>query len=264
MSDKTSIGDRMKSYEDTSRFMPGIPIMARLDGRAFHSFCRGLNKPFDERLHRLMVETTRFLVEETQPAIAYTQSDEISLTWLITDPQSQMIFDGRVQKLVSTLSALATLKFNQLLPEHLPEKSSLLPTFDCRVFQVPTQEEAANCFLWRERDATKNSISAAGQACFSHKELQGKNGSEIQEMLWQRGINWNDYPDWAKRGTWVQRYRVVRPYTVAELSELPVKHAARSNPDLTVERWAFRVGPFPPFGQVTNRVEVIFQGEEPR
>jgi tRNA(His) guanylyltransferase len=262
--DKTSIGDRLKGYEDDTRFMPMLPIVARLDGRAFHTFCRGLRKPYDERLHRLMVAVTTYLVEETQAMLGYTQSDEITLVWYTDDLHSQIFFDGRVQKMVSTLSALATLKFNRLLPSSLPEKAHLEPTFDCRVFQVPNQEEAANCFLWRERDATKNSISAAGQAQFSHKELHGKNGSEVQELLFtQKGINWNDYPAWAKRGTWVQKRRVSRPFSATEISKLPAKHAARMNPDLVVERWEIQEPEIPPFGTVTNRTGVVFRGEIP-
>lgn len=267
MADSTSIGDRMKLYERMmagERVMPLIPVMARIDGRAFHTFCKGLERPFDGDFHRAMVETARFLVEETNALIAYTQSDEITLVWYSEDIKSQVFFDGKVQKMVSILAALTTAKFNQLLPIFLPNKvGKTLPVFDCRVWTVPNVMEATNAFVWRDQDATRNSIQSAGQAVFSHKQLQGKNQSDIQEMLHEKGINWNDYPAWAKRGTWVQKTRVVRPFTTEEIEKLPPKHQARTDPDLQVERWAVREVDMPPLSKVANREAVIFAGESP-
>src|SRR5581483_5540743 len=108
-------------------------------------------------------------------------------------------------------------------------KRHLTPMFDARVWNVPSQDEAANYFLWRERDARKNSVAMAAQSVCSHRELQNKNGSDMQEMLFQRGINWNDYPPQFKRGTFVRRKLVERPFTAAELEKLPAGHEARGN-----------------------------------
>jgi tRNA(His) guanylyltransferase len=266
MVDTTSLGDRMKLYENMTadkRVMPLTPVMARLDGRSFHTFCRGLTKPFDEAFHRVMAETARFLVEETNALIAYTQSDEITLVWYSEDIKSQVFFDGRIQKMVSVLAGLATAKFNRLVPIYLPDKANMLPVFDCRVWTVPTLGEATNAFIWRGQDATRNSIQAAGQAHFSHTQLQGKNQSDIQEMLHAEGINWNDYPAWAKRGTWVQKTRVVRTFTTDEMEKLPPKHEVRTNPNLQVERWAVREVDMPPLSKVWNRDAVIFRGASP-
>jgi tRNA(His) 5'-end guanylyltransferase len=263
----TSFGDRMKLFEgiEADRMLiPLLPVMARLDGRAFHTFCRGLRKPYDPRMTRLMAATTRFLVEETNALVGYCQSDEISLMWHTSDMKSQILFNGRTQKLVSILASLATAKFNQLLPEHLPERAGHLPLFDCRVWNVPTKVEAANTFLWRENDATRNSILAAGQAHFSHRELQGKDTSEVQEMLWsQKQVNWNDYPASFRRGIFVQRRMSRRKFTCEEIENLPQKHEARANPDLMVERWSHVEMDMPPFGQVVNRVAVLFDGAVP-
>ena len=264
-SDKTSFGDRMKGYERNERCMPLLPIIARLDGRAFHSFCRGLRKPFDGRMTRLMVEVTKFLVDETQALMGYTASDEITLVWYTPDFKSQVFFGGRRDKINSILAAMTSVDFNARLSKYLPEKETLRnrPLFDCRVFQVPTLEEAANNFLWRERDAAKNSISSAGQAHISHKELQGKNGTQVREMLMAIGIDWEEYPAFFKRGTWIQKHRVTRPFTTQEIDNLPPKHEARTNPDLVVERWEIRELNMPPFSLVTNRVSVIFEGASP-
>lgn len=263
----TAFGDRLKTYEgiEANRtLIPLLPVMARLDGRAFHTFCRGLRKPYDPRMTRLMAEVTAYLVDETNALAGYCQSDEISLVWLSTDPKSQILFNGRVQKLVSILAALATAKFNQLLPKHLPEKAGVMPVFDCRVWNVPNKMEAANTFLWREADATRNAVNAAGQANFSHKELQGKHPGQVQEMLWsQKGINFNDYPAEFKRGVWVRKVRVQKPFTAEEIEKLPQRHAARTNPGLLVERWELQEIDMLPFGRVANRVEVLFDGVAP-
>lgn len=259
-------GDRMKVYEsaETSRrLMPLLPIMARIDGRCFSKFTKDLDRPFDFRLTNLMIATTEFIVRETVATCGYTQSDEISLGWLQSNFDDDVFFAGKVHKVVSGLASLATAFFIRNLPAAIPELADQLPTFDCRVWNVPNVDEGANVFLWREKDATKNSISMAARCYYEHKELHGKTGSEMQEMLWQKDINWNDYPSFFKRGTFVQRRTVHHKFTAEELKALPEKHKARKNPDMTYERTAYVHLEMPPFGTVTNRPGVIFFGEEP-
>lgn len=263
-----AMGDRMKMYEgmeSSRRLLPLIPVVARLDGRAFHTFCKGLERPFDKRFHDLMVDTTRALVDETAAKIGYTQSDEISLVWHVEDPKGENYFGGRVQKMASVLAASATAFFNRQLPSRIPEKAAYLPMFDARVWGVPNQEEAANALLWRERDATRNSILATAQAHFSHKELQGLNTKQLQEKLFQeRGINWGvDTPTWAKRGTWLRRATRSTPFTAEEIESLPPMHAARRNPGLVITRSVLEAVDMPSFNSVINRVGVIFRGEKP-
>lgn len=265
-----ALGDRMKEYEMQEagrKFLPLLPVIARLDGRSFSSFTRGLNRPYDERFSRLMIYLARFLVEETNACCGYTQSDEITLAYYSPDRRSQIFFDGRIQKMVSVLPAMASADFMYLIlgGGTLPKEYAFkLPHFDCRCFELPTLNEAANCFLWREWDATKNSISMAAQEYYSHSDLMNKNGAEKQEMLFAKGVNWNDYPDFFKRGSFVQRRTAVRKFTTEELDALPPKHEARTNPDLLVERQECKVLSMPPFAKVTNRVGVIFYGEEPK
>jgi tRNA(His) 5'-end guanylyltransferase len=259
-------GSRMKMYEATTagqRLMPLLPAMIRIDGKGFSKFTKGLRRPYDQRLSDIMVETTKVLVAETNALIGYTQSDEISLVLYSNDMRSQIYFDGRIQKMVGDLAAVASLAFNDLIREGLPEKAHLRPRFDCRVWNVPNKIEAANTLLWREQDATKNSISMAARSVYSHNEVNNKNGSEKQDMLMEKHINWNDYPAFFKRGTFVRRETELRAFTVEELEKLPEKHAARQNPDLMIERQVIREVNMPPFGKVTNRVGVIFDGEQP-
>ncbi len=263
-----SLAERMKAYElaeSGRRLMPLLPAVARLDGRAFHTFVRGLAKPFDQRLSELMIDTATFLLRETNANIVYTQSDEITLAWIVDEYDSQIFFDCRVQKMTSMLASLCSAYFNRRLPAYLPsEFADRMPVFDCRVWNVPTLEEAANILLWRELDAAKNSVSMAARAHYDHGETHGKTTGELQELLWQKGVNWNDYPAFFKRGTFLQRRKVPRPFTATELQTLPAKHAARSNPALTVERWECTPLTLPPLAKVTNRVGVLFRAEEPQ
>ena len=218
--EKDLFGDRMKFYENQTcgiKLLPLIPVIARLDGKGFSKFTKGLKRPYDERLSMLMIELTKYLVKETNANCGYTQSDEITLMWYVDDPKSSIYFDGRYFKMVSDLSAMASVFFNKKLNDYLPEKSDKWPRFYCRVFNVPTLDEAVNTFLWREKDATKNSITMAASSFYSHKQLDKKNGSEKQEMLFEKGVNWNDYPAFFKRGTYVQRKRILRKFTTDEL-----------------------------------------------
>lgn len=261
------LGDRMKDYESAEagrRLMEQLPVCARIDGKGFSKFTRELKRPYDERLSSLMIDTTRFLVEETTALAGYTQSDEISLLWYQADPKSQVYLDRRIQKLTSILASMATARFNSGLRDAIPEKAGELALFDCRVWAVPSKDEAANTFLWRERDASKNSVSMAARALYSHAQLQDKSGSEMQELLFQKGINWNDYPAFFKRGTFLLRRTIERRFTEEELAVLPPKHAAKANPDLLVSRSEVRAVEMPSFGKVLNRVGVLFDGEEPK
>lgn len=254
-----NLGDRMKMYEQqmAAHCMPLLPICARIDGKAFHTWTRGLERPFDESLHNLFVATTKFLVEETGARVGYTQSDEITLIWYSDDIESQVFFDGKVHKMVSVLASMATGFFNK----RVFSTTRPLAFFDCRVWQVPTLEEAANVLVWRELDATRNSIQMAAQAVYSHKELLNKNNSEMQEMLHQKGINWNDYPDWAKRGTYVQRQKRTRLLSSEERERIPEQHRPAEGAE--VERTDTMVLELPPILSIVNRTDVLFKGARP-
>ena len=264
--EKDDLGDRMKGYEmaEAGRMLiPGLPVMMRLDGKAFHTFTKGLARPFDKRLTDLMVDTTKFLVESTNAIVGYTQSDEITLILYTENPETQLFFDGRIQKLTSVVTSMATAFFNRELPKALPEKADKFAYFDCRVWNVPSTVEAVNTLVWRELDATKNAISMAAQHYYSHKELQNKSGKEKQEMLFQKGVNFNDYPSFFKRGSYVRRVKKFIKFSTEELEKLPARHEARLNPDLVVERSVVERIELPPITKIVNRVGVFFNGEEP-
>ena len=214
-----ALGDRMKGfYEDRYRIYltRRMPVIIRIDGNAFHTFTKGLDKPFDNHFMRLMQDTCYHLCKNIQGCVGgYVQSDEISL--LLVDyntVNTDAWFDYNLQKICSLAASRATMIFNAMVTNPVRIEQADISAiwarrqgqamFDARAFNIP-KEEVCNYFIWRQKDAIRNSIQAAGQAAFSHKELDRKSQSEIQEMLFQNGINWNDYSIPEKRGTFVKR-----------------------------------------------------------
>lgn len=242
--------------------MRGLPLLARLDGRAFHTFTRKLQRPYEHGMSIAMIETTRYLVHEMNALVGYTQSDEITLVWFEPSQSvSDYAFEGRFQKLASVLAGMASVKFFQLVLQHLPQKAGETPHFDCRVWQVPTLADAADVLVWREDDATKNSITMAAGAHYADAELEGKNSSMKQEMLWQKGVNWNDYPSFFKRGTYLQRRTVERTLTDEERARIPERH--RPAADATFQRTQVVELDLPPVRKIGNLSAVLFERADP-
>ena len=213
-----ALGDRLKGYErmeTEDKFLPMLPVYARIDGRCFSKFTKGMKRPYDETMTWIMQETTKYLVEHTGALTGYTQSDEISLIWYSDDVKSEIFFCRKKQKMTSTLAAMATAKFVQLALGNFPERcAKSLPTFDARVFQLPNQMEGMNCFLWRVQDAVKNSITMATSEYYSHRELMNKNGNDKLDMLMGKGVNWNDYPKSFKEGSFFKRQDYLKGDTI--------------------------------------------------
>lgn len=236
---RDDLGTRMKTFYENipkTRLMRRVPVAIRLDGKAFHTFTRGFQKPFDFVLMDTMQQTMKYLCENIQGCVfGYTQSDEITL--ILVDYQkftSSAWFDYEVQKICSISASMATMAFNRFFAQEVdkwgvetfgyewyeggtndpevansPEwklseiyskaiKKGAL--FDARCFNIP-KEEVTNLIYWRQLDATRNSIQMVGQAHFSHDELQDKTCNMIQDMLMTKyGINWNDFTIPCKRG----------------------------------------------------------------
>jgi tRNA(His) guanylyltransferase len=259
------LGDRCKQFELAEagrRAMRGLPLLARLDGRAFHTFTRDLKRPYDHGMSVSMIETARYLVQEMQALVGYTQSDEITLAWYETSQSpTDYAFDGRLQKIASVLAGMASARFGKLVAQHLPQKADETPHFDCRVWQVPTLDDAADVFVWREDDATKNSISMAACALYTDRELDGKNSSVKQEMLFQKGVNWDKYPAFFKRGTYLQRRTFAKTLTDEERVRIPEAH--RPPPDATFQRTSVVELELPPVRRVGNLNAVLFERADP-
>lgn len=236
--DTSDLAKRMKYYETVSKgvLMNNVPVAIRIDGKAFHTFTRCFQKPFDEILIKTMQETMQYLCENIQGCIlGYTQSDEITL--ILIDYQkftSSAWFGYEIQKLCSISASMATMAFNKFFSKNVDNllESPISYTadqhdklekqydaynkaicvgamFDARCFNIP-KEEVTNLIYWRQLDASRNSIQMLGQAYFSHEELHGKSCNDIQDMLMlQKGINWNDLPTYQKRGSCCIRNKII-------------------------------------------------------
>ena len=227
-----NLGTRMKEYYEAipkHRLMRRTPVAIRIDGKAFHTFTKGFQKPFDEVLGNAMVRTMEYLAKNIQGCVfAYQQSDEITL--LLIDYQTfetDAWFDYEVQKICSISASMATMAFNRYFEEEVKNRNlkyyfdnvsdnNPYPSdsigiayaksaqqgamFDARCFNIP-KEEACNLVYWRQLDATRNSIQMVGQANFSHNELQCLSCNMIQDKLFaERGINWSEFETRWKRG----------------------------------------------------------------
>lgn len=216
---KDSLGDRMKGYENISRIYltKRMPIIIRIDGKAFHSYTKGLKRPFDDILIKAMQDTAKYLCANIMGCkLAYTQSDEISLLLIDYEKnETQPWFENNLQKMASVAASMATMAFNHFWGDDsaiddedyakLIRSKWGLAMFDARVFVLP-KEEVCNYFIWRQQDAARNSIQMVAQSLFSHKELQKKSCNVLQEMMFQlKGINWNDYQTVYKRGSCITR-----------------------------------------------------------
>ena len=226
---KDSLGNRMKNnYENAYRLYltRRTPVIIRIDGKAFHTFTRGMKKPYDMVFKKAMWNTAIYLCEHIQNArLAYVQSDEISI--LLVDYNkftTSAWFDNNIQKMASVSASMATMAFNKFFvkeseeaihyPSSISEKEFRIyrekwdsAMFDSRVFNIP-ESEVCNYFIWRQQDATRNSIETLGRCYFSQKELNGVNCNGIQDKLMtEKNINWNDAPVFFKRGVCVKRFK---------------------------------------------------------
>lgn len=232
------LGTRMKTFYEMipkTKLMRRTPVIIRVDGKAFHTFTRNFQKPFDDVLIESMQETMKYLCENIQGCVlGYTQSDEITLVLIdYKRLNSSAWFDYEIQKLCSIAASMTTMAFNKFFFENskrymdkygYPKETMIKygdqilayvkavnrgAMFDARCFNIP-KEEVTNLIYWRQLDASRNSIQMVGQANFSHKELQNKSCNDIQDMLMtQKSINWNYLPTYQKRGSCCVRNKIV-------------------------------------------------------
>lgn len=265
---KESLGDRMKSYEmvhTQTSLVPGIPVYVRIDGRAFHTFTRGLQKPFDPDFAWTMKEVTKHLHDKTNAFISYVQSDEISLCYL--EP-SKMPFETRLFKLESILAGMASAAFcvygsKTKLKDRIEK---MIPHFDCRVCQMPL-EEIPNMLLFRERDCLKNAITLVALEHFSNKQIHKKNGDEKIAMLKSIGIDFNrDIDEDFRYGVWFRRVVFQKELDAETLAKIPEnQRVLDENGKMFVTRSEVRqlkLGM--PLSKMANKLAVVLGDEQPR
>lgn len=258
---KDALGDRMKEfYEDRTRIK--LPrrtyTIIRIDGKAFHTYTKGLQRPFDEGLIEDMNNTTAYLCKNIQGAkFGYVQSDEISIVLTdFDDLGTHAWFDNNLQKMVSVAASMATAEFNRLRLARFMEDSMIvvepedikkfkMAQFDARAFQIPFIDEVENYFIWRQQDAVRNSISSVAQSLYSPCELNGVKTDQMQELIFQKGINWNDYDFRLKRG--------------AVIGKVPVE---LQNGDVTYTRNKWKVLETPTFTQDRTFIKELLKIEK--
>lgn len=265
--DFDTLGDYCKWLEKNFSpdiMIPTLPVIIRLDGNNFSKWTKSLTKPFDENLTTLMVETTKYLVKETNAVVGYTQSDEITLILYSDNRKSAIYNDGKKQKILSKLTSKCSNFFNSQRPKYLPNHNRLAD-FDCRIYQTPSLADACGQLVWRENDAVRNSVSMLGQSLYSPNVLLGLKMEQLQDkMMVEKGVNWNDLDAKFKRGTYVKRIQQFENLTLTDLEALPEQHNARKNPQTPIVRNKICVMDYPIFTKISNRVEVIFFNETPK
>lgn len=218
------LGDAMKALEgaETSRtFHPDFPLYARLDGRSFSSFTKKMKRPFDDDFRYCMAETTKALMEEFHADIGYCQSDEISLGWR-ANPEGHMLFGGKVFKLTSSLAAYGSVVFNQHASAYWPDHvRTFIPTFDCRVCQMPEWSVVLDMLEWRIQDCKRNSKNTLAQCHFSHKALHRKSTGEVLSMLDGIGHSWRNLPDRHRVGQAWERKAMLVELSDEERERIP-------------------------------------------
>jgi tRNA(His) guanylyltransferase len=226
-----AIGKRMKhQYEDRFRFF--VPrrtyTIVRLDGKAFHSLTKSMQRPYDHQFMDMMDRTAAEIGSIMQGfKFGYVQSDEAS--FLLTDfekPDTAAWFDGNIQKIASVSASLMTAVFNRHIKYN--ELNLPLATFDARVFVIPDPVEVENYFIWRQQDCERNSVQMLAQHYYSQNELNGKKLSEQHEMIHRAGDNWAKHPERFKNGALIHRQG---------FSNAPVFTKTRSLRRLIPEQW---------------------------
>jgi tRNA(His) guanylyltransferase len=255
------LGDRLKPFEkETELYLDArSPIIARLDGRAFHTWTQGCCvRPFDTRLHTAMVATMRDLARHVGARYAYTESDEISLVMLCTG-RSQPMFSARVQKMASLFAALASVRF-----VHHVKAAGIDATrdalFDCRVYNVPSRAVAKDVVFWRETDAINNSVVGFAQSHFTKDELHCVPQRDMRQMLSDKGVPWGALPVAQKFGTGIARRAVEAVFTAEELARCPPSHPAHGDPTASFTRQTWAEVELPLKWTAANPEAVIFEG----
>jgi tRNA(His) guanylyltransferase len=204
---KKSLGDRMKGYENVNRtyLMRRTPVIIRLDGKAFHTYTKSCDKPYDRGLHEVRKSVLEYLCNNIQGCIiGYSQSDELSL--VLKDWQTYTTsawFDNNLQKLVSVSASMCTMKWN--LEAICVDNLGLNAIFDSRAFNVP-KEEVVNYLVWRQQDWERNSVQMLAQSFYSQKQLHGLSCPElITKVEEEKGIIWGNLEPWKKQGEiWIK------------------------------------------------------------
>ena len=258
---------RMKTYEAVTtetKLIERLPIYARIDMRAGHTWCRGLQKPFDQNYAAAMRGATKYIVEETGAVVGMTQSDEASFVWL---DDTKVPFGTRLFKLQSVLASMFTAAFmRQYINANMPDMiMKCLPSFDCRVLNMPSLTEAANMITWRSMDSVKNSITLLALEYFSNKQIHGKNGEEKIRMLTEKGVDYFALPEEYRIGAFFRRETYKKTLSSEELAKIPEKQRVldENGEMIVVRSHVVLFSPGMQLNEMANKEGFLFMGETP-
>lgn len=250
----------LKEYQKvySQKVDTNLPVIINLDGSNFSKFTNNLKKPFDIRLSNIFDELLKFVVKETGAIIGRTHSDEISVVLLKTHENEQLYYNGKVNKINSKLASKVSVYFNHLIAKHLPFKSNDFPIFDCRTFNLPTNELVIEYFQFRHNDCIRNSIQDLFYHTLGHKKSLNKNSKEKIKILKENNIDYYSYPNRFRFGNYIKKRISTTKLTDIELSTLPVNHNAHKNPNLEFERTEY-VSYVLDFNTLTDKKYFIFK-----
>lgn len=257
------LGDELKHYENIESGrggMIGEPIVVRVDGVSFSKFTRGFEKPFDKRIAQAMDEACAAVVDRLQPVLGYTQSDE--MTFVFWDPEFDVAFAGRLQKLASVCAATASGAFLKAALRLFPDRvESYTPVFDGRAHVLDITLAAKNV-EWRELDARRNAVSMAAHSVLGHSALPGKSSADMKEMMAEAGVDYASYPERFKRGAYFRRRKVAVERTPEEMARIPEEYRARAA-GVKERTLTVRLEGVPPLSLVENLEGFVFHDEAP-
>lgn len=263
------LGDKVKAFEDASNeqaFAPNAFLLARVDGRAFHTFTKGMGKPADLWLLDSMIHATIETASDFKSRLAYVQSDEATFCWRYETPaHGSLPFNGRIQKLCSLIAGIFSASFIDGLMARDPKRYLELgrvPAFDCRIWEVPSAQDQVEAFAWREKDAVKNAVSSAASTVATATELAGMKHRERLALLEARGFDWESLPLAFRSGAYIRRQSRMSEIDAETLAKIPP--AKRPAPGALFLRHETAVDPrLLSIHQVYNAYEFFAHGAEP-
>lgn len=263
------LGDKVKALEAVANvqcFKPNSFLLARVDGRAFHTFTRGMKKPVDEWLLDSMIDATISVTADFKTRLAFVQSDEATFCWHYdVASQESLPFNGRTQKLCSLIAGVFSASFINALIKRDSERYLALtrfPAFDCRIWEVASAAEQADAFAWREKDAVKNAISSAACTIATTSELACLKQRERLALLKQRGFDWDALPQAYRKGAYIRRQSRLMEFSTETLAKIPPHKRPPAGIQILRHEVAIDVK-LQSIEQVYNISEVLTYGAEP-
>lgn len=261
-----ALAERLAAFEavESDRYLdPAAPIIARIEAHVPTSLKKLIARPHDQAIQLCINAGAAAAAQESRAQFVYTQGMEIVLMWHVDKPQS-LWHAGRTLRMASRLASIVTLNFYRMMEQRIPNVLEHAPTFEGRVFQVPDRQTASEVLIWRQWLAIMHVTHRLAAEQFSRQEIGDRSAEQLKQMLFNRGFRWSDVPREFRYGACGQRRKEPqRRWSDEYLATLPDDHPAHANPFEMVNRVEYVDIELPVFSQVTNAVDVFFEGADP-